>query len=677
MIDKLQEYHQLRNQILDVFPEIIDLTNAAELHQKTELLKQWEKKTADNNFLVMVVGDFSRGKSTLINALLGQDLLPRRMTPCTGAITIVQHGDPPKALKTYWEDEAREPEEISFDRFVQEVTLSEPDPAIETETEKELKETDTLDTAVNQQLSSSPIRQLDLYYPAQLCSNGVQIADSPGLNEDLRQTEVTLDFLPRADAIVFVTATERVLANNEVKFIRDLLAMGFQHLFFVINFRDDFEEDEEDELHEMEEETREKLQSIIGEQPLRMAILSSKLALEGRIEGNPEKIKESHIEDLEGPLGHFLTNERGKVFLEGVIDLLRNSRSDIELSIKQRRSLREDTLEDLEQRKQSVEARMGELQERKQKIVETVEIHAGKARRRLLKDFRERMRRLSDEELPDKAGGWTCNQRVLITPGQYKKCMEYYVRQTDGFIQEEIADWANREVVPAIQQEVERLCDAIGDDARAVLKVLDEMRMEINAEPQLETLSGEKPVAVVERLMVAGIALVAGFPIVAMMGGLFGARQAAEQFAMQIGAGVLMGVLGVLNFPLFLAAGGMIAVINALRNAKSSKEAICDKVVKEVQMRIRKPTGEMEERLLDTIPKVFETFSKGISKGIDGHIEEIRNNIEVVINEKKQTEDQTRQQIETENQILERVEGLGKQIDQFVLKLEKFQGATD
>lgn len=677
MLTKLQEYHQLRNQILDLFPEIIDLTIAVGLPQKPELLKQWQKKTAENSFLVMVVGDFSRGKSTLINALLGQDLLPRRMTPCTGAITVVQHGDPPKALKTYWEDEGREPEEISFDKFRQEATLSEPDPAMEAEPEQELQETEALETAVNQQLARSPIRQLDLYYPAQLCSNGVQIADSPGLNEDRRQTEATLDFLPRADAVVVVTAAERLLANNEVKFIRDLLAMGFKHLFFVINFRDDFEEDEEDELQEMEEETKEKLQSIIGNRPLRMAILSSRLALEGRLEGDSGKIRESHIEDIEGPLGHFLTRERGMVFLKGVIDLMRNNRNEIELAIRQRRDLREETLENLQQRKQSVETRMGDLQERKQKIVETVEIHAGKARRRLLMDFRERMRRLSDEELPYAADGWSCNQRVLITPGQYKKCTEYYVRQADGFIQEKIADWATREVVPAIQQEVERLCDAIGDDARAVLQVLDEMRMEINAEPQLGALSGEKPAAVVERLMVAGIALVAGFPIVAMMGGLFGARQAAEQFAMQIGAGVLMAVFGVLNLPLFLAAGGIIAIMNGFRNAQSSKEAIRDKIVKEVQMRVRQPTGEMEERLGDTILKVFESFSEGISRGIDGHIEEIRSKIEVVITEKRQTEDQTRQQVESENKILERAAAVGKQIDQLGVEVEELTEATD
>ena len=674
MLSGLQNYHQRRNQILDLFPEIIDLTESVDLPQKTELLKHWQKKTAEDNFLIMVVGDFSRGKSTLINALLGQDLLPRRMTPCTGAITIVHHGETPKALKTYWEGDGRLPEEISFDTFLQEAALFEPNFAGEKAKNEEPKEIETLETAVNPQLARSPIRQLDLYYPVELCRNGVQIVDSPGLNEDHRQTEVTLEFLPRADAVVVVLAVERALADNEVKFIRYLLTMGFREFFFVLNFRDDFEEDEENELQEIEAETREKLKSIIGDIPLRFAFLSSRLALEGRTEEDSEKIRESHIEDLEGPLGHFLTQERGKVFLKSVIDLFRTSRNEIELAVRQRRDLREESLEDLEQRKGSIEARVGELQKRKQKILETADIHAEKARRRLMMDFRDRMARLSDEELPQNAKSWSCNQRVLITSGQFKKCTEYYVHQADKFVQERITEWANQEFVPAIKQEVERLCDAIGDEARAVLQVLDEMRMEINADAQLSSLSGAKPIAIVERLMVAGIALVAGFPIVAMMGGLFGARKAAEQFAMQIGAAVLMAVMGVLNLPLFLVAGGLIAIISSLIGTKSSKEEIRDKVIKEVQMRVRQPTGEMEERLGDTIQQVFDNFSIGISKGIDGQLEEIRSKIATVIKDKIQAEDHTRQQIEIEKGLLERVKAIEKKIAQLAIEIEGLTG---
>src|SRR5689334_14201144 len=44
-------------------------------------------------FRLMLLGDMKRGKSTLLNALLGQDLLPARATPCTAIITVLRFGE--------------------------------------------------------------------------------------------------------------------------------------------------------------------------------------------------------------------------------------------------------------------------------------------------------------------------------------------------------------------------------------------------------------------------------------------------------------------------------------------------------------------------------------------------------------------------------------------------------
>ncbi|MCC3771121.1 dynamin family protein, partial [Streptomyces sp. UNOC14_S4] len=48
-------------------------------------------------FRVMVVGDFKRGKSTFVNALLGAQVLPVKAVPATAVITEVKFGEPPAA----------------------------------------------------------------------------------------------------------------------------------------------------------------------------------------------------------------------------------------------------------------------------------------------------------------------------------------------------------------------------------------------------------------------------------------------------------------------------------------------------------------------------------------------------------------------------------------------------
>jgi septin family protein len=51
-----------------------------------------------DTFRLMIVGEFKRGKSTLINAMLGDNVLPAKVAPCTGLITEVKWGDEPSAV---------------------------------------------------------------------------------------------------------------------------------------------------------------------------------------------------------------------------------------------------------------------------------------------------------------------------------------------------------------------------------------------------------------------------------------------------------------------------------------------------------------------------------------------------------------------------------------------------
>src|SRR5687768_11140049 len=63
---------------------------AASLHVAADTLRS-------GTFRLMLLGDMKRGKSTLLNALLGKDVLPSRATPCTALITQVRYGPEPEA----------------------------------------------------------------------------------------------------------------------------------------------------------------------------------------------------------------------------------------------------------------------------------------------------------------------------------------------------------------------------------------------------------------------------------------------------------------------------------------------------------------------------------------------------------------------------------------------------
>jgi septin family protein len=76
-------------------------------------------KLAANKFTVMVLGQFKRGKSTLLNAMLGARVLPMKLTPCTAVVTFLRHGLAPKAFVAFSDNRNPNQEVLSLDEFTE------------------------------------------------------------------------------------------------------------------------------------------------------------------------------------------------------------------------------------------------------------------------------------------------------------------------------------------------------------------------------------------------------------------------------------------------------------------------------------------------------------------------------------------------------------------------------
>jgi septin family protein len=133
----------------------------------------------DELFLLVIVGEFSAGKSALINALLRAPILDEGVTPATAKITKMRYG-------------------------VQKTRL---------------------------QLDQETVEQL---YPAGFLRN-ISIVDTPGINAMLREHErITQDFIPRSDLILFVTSAGRPFTESERQFLESIRAWG-KKILIVLN----------------------------------------------------------------------------------------------------------------------------------------------------------------------------------------------------------------------------------------------------------------------------------------------------------------------------------------------------------------------------------------------------------------------------------------------------------
>lgn len=137
----------------------------------------------DALFLVVVVGEFNAGKSSLLNALFGETIMEEGPIPTTAKITILKHGE----------------------------------------------------QAMTRQLSEYLVERR---HPAQLLRY-LNLVDTPGTNSIVqRHQEITEDFVPRADLVLFVTSFDRPLSESERQFLDFLRGAWGKKLVFVLNKKD-------------------------------------------------------------------------------------------------------------------------------------------------------------------------------------------------------------------------------------------------------------------------------------------------------------------------------------------------------------------------------------------------------------------------------------------------------
>jgi GTPase SAR1 family protein len=270
----------------------------------------------EEQFRIVVVGEFSRGKSTFINALLGARVLPAGIHPVTTILTRIRYEDSPGYALQYKNGET---EGITPEQFFHIVAPAEPDPTDEqalTQRAIALEEFQKIESA-------------EIGYPAELCRSGVQIVDTPGTNDiNAAREQITYDFIPKADAILFMLSAMDAIGESEINFLRDrILKTDVQRIFFALNFADLLatESDRERVLHYVQSQ----LSSVV-ERP-RVFLLAAKEALKLRRtkpEGSPQAMERTGLPRLERELATFLVEDRTPIKLrKPVFAALRACRS--------------------------------------------------------------------------------------------------------------------------------------------------------------------------------------------------------------------------------------------------------------------------------------------------------------------------------------------------------------
>ncbi len=208
--------------ILECLAALATEAGAAVLaHEATVLLD----RVREGRFFVACLGQFKRGKSTLINALIGDELLPSGVAPVTSVVTIVRYGEHRARVRLGLGD-WREIEVSNVVDYVSEAENSE---------------------------NRKGVAGVELFRQSPLLSGGLCLVDTPGIGSVFAaNSEETQTFVPQIDAAIVVLGGDPPISGDELDLLGTVMKL-VKDVLLVLNKADRLTDEEIREAHRFTE----------------------------------------------------------------------------------------------------------------------------------------------------------------------------------------------------------------------------------------------------------------------------------------------------------------------------------------------------------------------------------------------------------------------------------------
>ncbi len=348
-----------------------------------EKLRHLKTRLEGNYFNMAVLGQFKRGKSTLLNALLGEAILPSSVVPLTAIPTFIRWGSELKA-RILFENE-QPPKEFSatsvddLSRFLKEFVTEEANP------ENRLH-----------------VLQAEVYHSSPLLKKGLVLIDTPGIGSTFQHnTETTLNFLPQCDAALFLVSADPPVTEVEISFLREVRTK-IDRLFFIFNKVDYLTgPDREMALAFFRKVLGE--QAGISESP-HIYPVSALRALNARINRDEDALRECGFEEVQADLIDFLITEKAQVLRQALARKSEDVIAELLMRLNLEARSLQTPLEDLGERLNLLESKIREAERQRtsagdlltgdrRRTVEFLEQQAEQLRRKARSHFEDVVRK--------------------------------------------------------------------------------------------------------------------------------------------------------------------------------------------------------------------------------------------------------------------------------------------
>lgn len=207
----------MHKDILDKVLQAEELFGSSEICRE-ELLKTaaLREKLENQELTISVIGQFKRGKSTLVNAMLGEKLLPVGIVPVTSVVTTIKYGEP--STKIHFDNGVIE--DIEFDQ---------------------------LSKYVNEQENPGNkygVSSVSLTCQSEFLRDGLTFVDTPGVGSvHKHNTDAAYAFVKESDAVIFMISVDSPINEIEINFLKNAKDFAAK-FYFAVNKVDNVEPEE-------------------------------------------------------------------------------------------------------------------------------------------------------------------------------------------------------------------------------------------------------------------------------------------------------------------------------------------------------------------------------------------------------------------------------------------------
>lgn len=684
-MNSLINFQEKQQNLLSFFDKIIPILQGLQ-SKDLEFAYRVQGRLKNELFKVLVIGEFKRGKSTLINALLGESVLPSFSWPCTAVINEIKYGRTKRAILYFKENLPDSlPSSVAqealdhINKFKKEEI-----PPLEIPIEK-LEEYVVIADAAKDQAESvaeTPYSKVEIFWPLEILQNGIEIIDSPGLNEHKNRNDIVLNYIDKADAIIWVLTSQALASMSEIEEVKKATeVLGHKQVFFVCNFFDQIKQAERGHIMRYGKEKLKDYTELDCEKSIHF--VSSLRALEAKTghDGMTDQVldsaerenrqKESGFDALEKNLLDFLTQERGKIKLVSPgRQITGYMETAIWETIPSQTKMLGKPLEELRKQQDEVQNALSNAYQKKDQIDKRLNAKLGNLKNDIENAFKSQLLSCIVPKITLWAEKY--EPKTDISVFEMKRNAEELTKEICNYLQKEIDEvmlvWTRSSFEPFLMDKLRDIAGDIQKDFEDFSKNLNQIKANAFG-LRMEDITQEYQVSTWERVLSGCLGLFLGDIGCAFVGSQLGFKDMLISLLPSIGIILAASALNIANpcliVPTLLGAGGIQTAIKTT----SAKTKIKMKTAEEFKNFFQNPVN-LDDIASKTGKKITEEIQKifvePIVKNLEEEIRSIEDQIKYIIKEKEKGESSSKEKEHQLQQIQEQMKTMKKDIEDFL-----------